>query len=575
MVHHWLLALLFLPALIVPLTAEDWTVLVYMAADNNLWQNAVQDVNDMESVALPANLNLIVQTDLPADSPYPGGQRRRIRNDSSPQITSPLLASLGSIDSGDPQTLKSFVNWGFQHYPSQRKMLVVWGHGDNWFKQEEPKWICPDEGAQSLISVAAGELREALSDIPHLDILLFDACSMQSVEVLAEVMNVADYVVGSAELVPAAGFPYQTIIPLFAAQSVEEIAALIPQKYLESYEPGGIQNPQGFTNPLTCSTVRTSQLPGFYDLFSDFFGVGAVGEAQAIVENIRGDLWEMNTAYCDVDLEEFMVSCGAMYPEPEVFYWINLTWGRWSDCVVWSGSANIPHVSVGSAAIWFPWHRQYFDTWWRQYRQLEFASTRWLSFLNRGLGDAVAPDAPTVSGSAVVLGTLQFCVNQPADPDLLTYQVSLYQGGSSEAQVFTYHPLVSTESFWVRLPVHAAGHVVVKCVDSCENVSDSTSFAYEYSEPELELLIAPNPVRDRSLASARWYLPEGSTGGIELCLYNIRGQKVLGKNFIQHEPGEGNWLFSSEPGFDRLARGTYILRIQVGKKWRQQKLTIL
>ncbi|HOZ02126.1 MAG TPA: clostripain-related cysteine peptidase, partial [Candidatus Syntrophosphaera sp.] len=168
-----LLALLYCASL----CAENWTVLVYMAADNNLWQNAALDVNDMESVDIPSNLKLVVQTDMPDSSPYPGGQRRLIRKDTYPQISSPVLADLGPIDSGDPQTLINFVNWGFQHYPSERKMLVIWGHGDNWFKADEPKWICPDDGSGSLISVCNGELRSALTGIPQLDILLFDACS--------------------------------------------------------------------------------------------------------------------------------------------------------------------------------------------------------------------------------------------------------------------------------------------------------------------------------------------------------------------------------------------------------------
>ncbi|HPH61918.1 MAG TPA: clostripain-related cysteine peptidase, partial [Candidatus Syntrophosphaera sp.] len=137
-----LLLLALWSVLLFPLGAADWTVLVYMAADNNLWQNAAADVNSMEAAALPANLDLIVQTDMPAGSDHPGGQRRKIRADALPYITSPLLEDLGPIDSGDPQTLQSFINWGFQQYPSQRKMLVIWGHGDNWFKADEGKWIC-------------------------------------------------------------------------------------------------------------------------------------------------------------------------------------------------------------------------------------------------------------------------------------------------------------------------------------------------------------------------------------------------------------------------------------------------
>lgn len=561
---------------LLPLCADTWTVLVYMAADNNLWQNAAQDVNDMESVPMPGNLNLIVQTDMPANSSYPGGQRRRISQDSSPQITSTLLANLGNIDSGDPQTLKSFINWGFDRYPAQRRMLVVWGHGDNWFKKDELKWICPDDGSQSIISVANGDLKEALTGIPSLDILLFDACSMQSLEVLAEVMHTADYVIGSEELVPAAGFPYQTMIPLFATGNPEQVAEMIPQRYLESYEPGGIQNPGGFTIPLTCSAIRTAALPAFYQMFTDLCIYG-ISLAPSIVENIRDDLWEMNTAYCDVDIAEFIASCSTIPPDPGIQYWPYQLLGKWDDCVVFAGNLNIPLIAhpVGSAAIWFPWHRQYFDTWWQQYQKLEFASTQWLRFLNRGLGDTVPPEVPEISDMTVVLGTLQFRVTQPADPDSLTFNVYLYQDDYQDPQLFTYQPDLSTTSFLARLPVSKSGSVSVNCIDTCGNQSETTSFDYEFSDPDLELLLAPNPVRDRSFASVRWYLPDGLEGKVELALYNIRGQKVLGRTFQQIEPGEGNWLLSAEGNFHGLGRGIYIIKLNVGNKTIRKKLTIL
>jgi hypothetical protein len=106
--------LLFLCYALQAQSSETWTVLVYIAGDNNLWQNAVQDINDMESANLPEELTLVVQSDLPASSPYPGGQRRLIRQDSSPDITSPLIQSLGTINSGKAQTLNDFAPLGLQ-----------------------------------------------------------------------------------------------------------------------------------------------------------------------------------------------------------------------------------------------------------------------------------------------------------------------------------------------------------------------------------------------------------------------------------------------------------------------------
>ncbi|MBP7310229.1 MAG: hypothetical protein KA984_02955, partial [Candidatus Cloacimonetes bacterium] len=60
------------------LGAESWTVLVYMAADNNLAQMGALDINSMESVIQPSGLNIIVQADFPE-----GAKRYKIQPDNS------------------------------------------------------------------------------------------------------------------------------------------------------------------------------------------------------------------------------------------------------------------------------------------------------------------------------------------------------------------------------------------------------------------------------------------------------------------------------------------------------------
>lgn len=566
-----LLLLALWSVLLFPLSAADWTVLVYMAADNNLWQNAVADVNSMESVSLPANLNLIVQTDMPADSGYPGGQRRKIRPDNSPSITSPLLESLGTIDSGDPQTLASFANWGFQKYPSQRRMLVIWGHGDNWFKADEGKWICPDEGAQSLISVSDGELKEALSGLPRLDILLFDACSMQSLEVLAEVGQAADIVIASEELVPAAGFPYQTIVPLFADGGVEEIAGQIVEEYLESYLPGGIQNPYGFTNPITCSAVRTSSLGVFFSGFRDFFLSKSQYWPTSMLP-IRAKCWEMGTGYNDIDVGELLFRMDEAWDdllEPGLAPLKD----KWKACVVASGSLNILH-DVGSAAIWFPRTQQYYDGLWRRYAKLEFARYRWFQILHRVFGPHGKPPSPELVSQGMVLSNLRLELKQPDYPDSLWYIVKPRPWVEGSQAIFA-EPEFGQKTFFVYVPVSGPGWLEIEAVNPWGAISDSLYVAYDYEEPGLELLVAPNPVRSRSLASAKWYLPEGSTVMVELKLFNSRGQKVLSRSFEQTEPGEGIWLLSAEPDFRKLGRGIFILSLKVGKRSCLVKLAIL
>ena len=558
-------------ALLFPLGAADWTVLVYMAADNNLWQNAAQDINAMESVPQPTNLDLIVQSDMPVDSEHPGGQRRKIRPDALPYISSPLLEDLGPIDSGDPQTLKDFINWGFQRYPSQRKMLVIWGHGDNWFKDGETKWICPDEGSQSLISVSEGELQEALTGIPPLDILVFDACSMQSLEVLAEVVDAADLVVGSEELVPVAGFPYQDMIPLFSSDDPEAVAGQISQTYLESYEAGGSQNPGNLSLPITCSAVRTSSLNSFFSAFRDFF-LGKSCYWPMGMLPVRSECWEMGTGYNDIDVGELLSRMDEAWGE---------TWepglgplkDKWETCVVSSGSLNIAH-EVGSAALWFPANQQYYDGWWNRYAQLEFAQYRWFQILHRVYGPHGQPPAPELVSQGMVLSNLRLELRQPVYPDSLWYIVKPRPWVEGGEAIFI-KPEFGQSTFYAWVPVSGPGWLEIEAVNPWGAISDSLYVAYDYAEPGLELLVAPNPVSSRALASAKWYLPEGSTGTVELKLYNSRGQKVLSKSFVQAEPGEGIWLLSAEPEFRKLGRGIFILSLNVGKRSCRLKLAIL
>lgn len=559
-------------ALLFPAAAADWTILIYMAADNNLWHNAVRNINEMESAAIPSGTEIIVQMDMPEYSDYPGCQRRRIRRDSSPYIMSTVLEDLGTVNSGDPNTLREFINWGFQNYPAQRKMLVIWGHGDNWFKDDNWKWICPDEDAEDLISVSEGELKYALTDIPHLDILLFDACSMQSLEVLAEVMHAADIVVASEEQVPAAGFPYQEIVPLFSNPNPEAIASQICQEYLDSYLPGGSHNPYGFVLPVTCSAIRTSELTAFYETWKSYFLSREIHFFSSSLRAAREKLWEMNTAYNDVDVGELLSDLQAIHSWPWEVPLLDALVQKWEACVLTSGSLNIDH-NVGSAAVWFPSHQQHYDVWWQRYVKLDFARYRWFQMLHRVYGPHGKPPRPELVSIRQVLDTHWIELRQPEYPDSLWYTVVTrpYQDGN---QAIFLTPKFGQQNFSFSLPHGYWQWLEIKSVSPWSPYSDSLVVTLEYVDPEFELLVSPNPAWDRSRATARWFLPEGITGRLELALYNSRGQKVLSKVVDQPEPGEGFWLLAMEPEFHKLGRGIFILSLKVGNNYLVRKLAI-
>ncbi|RLC46556.1 MAG: hypothetical protein DRH57_05855, partial [Candidatus Cloacimonadota bacterium] len=253
---------------------SEWTVLVYIAADNNLFNNAFKDINEMEQVGSSDSVNIIVQID-PLDdatSHFDSTEARRyyITKDYSPSyISSTLLVSLGEINSADPKEVYKFANWGFSEYPSRKKMLIIWDHGNGWSKEDQSKSVCNDDESGDNISVADGELKTAISNINyHLDILAFDACLMQTVEVIGEVYEYCDFIIGSEDEVPVDGFPYgfawDTEYGIFnyltenPQCTPREFSKEIVERYVNSYLSG-----QQSGSHLTLSAINTDYYPIF------------------------------------------------------------------------------------------------------------------------------------------------------------------------------------------------------------------------------------------------------------------------------------------------------------------------
>ncbi|HOT38085.1 MAG TPA: clostripain-related cysteine peptidase [Candidatus Cloacimonas acidaminovorans] len=552
--------IIFLLTIGIFLSAESWTVLLYMAADNNLAEMGRLDINSLESVAQPADLNLIVQADFPE-----GAKRYKIQQDNSEQITSPVLANLGTINSGDPNTLNSFIKWGFNRYPAQRKMLIIWSHGDSWYKDNSGKWICPDDNAQDLISVSGGELVLALSGIPHLDILLFDACSMQSIEVINEIHSFADYIIGSEDLVPQYGFPYEDIIPLFDGD-FDELLAQIPELYVSSYLPGQGINPGGALWSVTCSVVKTELVPQFVQQIKNF----AISQRFLAPKyfTVRNSCYSMNTGLADIDIRDFLEKAQTIWTSGTQ----NLL-SLWTSIVISSCFTNPEEVgNIGTAAIWFPDSRFNFENGWRQYHKLNFSRSRWLSFVNSAIGnDTFPPETPILISQNLIYNTLQISLQANPDPDSLYYEITIDEG--QHFQYFYTNP--DNAVFTIMLQISQNGTYQIRAVDQSGNKSQPLIGNYTYSNPQASIIINPNPVSGTSLAVLRWWASEELAGKIQLEIYNLKGQKVINRYLGEVITGEGNFLLSAEPKFRALPSGVYILRLHLGNRKFTKKLTIL
>src|SRR5919197_1809249 len=104
----------------------EWTVIVYSAAaDEVLEENMWFDVNEMELVGSNSQLNIVVQIDRYAkgftgDGDWTDTRRYLVQRDNDlNHIASPVVESVGEVDTGNPQTLIDLVPWAVQNYPAQ------------------------------------------------------------------------------------------------------------------------------------------------------------------------------------------------------------------------------------------------------------------------------------------------------------------------------------------------------------------------------------------------------------------------------------------------------------------------
>lgn len=109
-------------------TKKKFTIIIYMAADNDLRSFAARNIKQMAAIGSNAHINIVVHLDI------------RIANNK--KITRRYFIDKGQIlhvnaydqstqqmDSGQPETLISACNWAIHDYPAENYVLVFWNHG--------------------------------------------------------------------------------------------------------------------------------------------------------------------------------------------------------------------------------------------------------------------------------------------------------------------------------------------------------------------------------------------------------------------------------------------------------------
>ena len=106
-----------------------------------------------------------------------------------------------------PKVLKDFLAWAGKEYPADRAMLVFWDHGGGLAFGYGSDDLNPRDTENGTLTTE--EVISAIADSGvHYDMIGFDACLMQDIEIAAELEPYTDYYIGSEEVEGGYGWYY-------------------------------------------------------------------------------------------------------------------------------------------------------------------------------------------------------------------------------------------------------------------------------------------------------------------------------------------------------------------------------
>jgi len=272
-----------------PAAQREWLVMVFVNGRNNLWSSGVADVNEMETVgstdkvAITVELGLLQDRGTSArflikkDTQFPVADLVRGDRDVTHIISPGIPVPNG--DMGSYKHLVDFAKWSIRKYPAKKVMIVLWNHGsgridiggaDNGGSE---LGIAYDDLTRNFIrnkqiTMALNEIKSATGK--KVDVLGTDACLMQMASVAYEMKDAADFVVGSEEIVPGPGYPYDTVLGALAANpgmSPEQFSRTVVEKFHAFYDTNMAtliaMRALGGNDGTTYSAIRTSASSDF------------------------------------------------------------------------------------------------------------------------------------------------------------------------------------------------------------------------------------------------------------------------------------------------------------------------
>ncbi len=272
---------------------QSRTIMIYMAADNDLRPFAARNIQQMANIGSNNNITIVVHLDIRISGNKKITRRYLIEQGQVLHVD-PYNPLTQQMDSGNPATLISFCEWAIKNYTSAEYDLILWNHGTGILEPPHGKIINPMDlfvfnpsthrldldrsiGFMDAISylepkrrgvcwddttgnyLSNRKLEAALETIcqkylngKKFGIIGFDACLMSMLEVSFFIKKYADVMVSSEEVELGMGWKYDEVLAPFLKGSLNTFAfaSHIVNAYEKTY--------QSITNDYTLSAINLS-----------------------------------------------------------------------------------------------------------------------------------------------------------------------------------------------------------------------------------------------------------------------------------------------------------------------------
>lgn len=240
----------------------SWTILTYMCGSDLETSSAfaTQNIEELLSVDLPSNVNMLVETGGSNTWEYEGVDENYLEYFAVEKGDLARKKQLTRASMGDPNTLTDFVRWGVENYPAEHYVLIFWDHGGGSLIG-----VCKDELDGD--SLTLPDMNEALGQAGvHFDVIGFDTCVMSTLETAQMLSQYGDYMVASEETIPGGGWSYDQYPKWFSdaknTDDVEDFCVNIVDTYVDKCE----QNDVG--EAITLSVTDLTKIDELADAFN-------------------------------------------------------------------------------------------------------------------------------------------------------------------------------------------------------------------------------------------------------------------------------------------------------------------